>query len=170
DCDPSAVLSCCLICESVFANAGSSVRSTPNLIISSGANSAICALASSPAAPSPTMSIGAPSSIAACAAAYWSASAGPATISCELLGSFFPASAGKKYCAALLPEASASESDLGESTAKLGAFELFCDAEYCESPEFSSELKTLQEATIKAAATVATTARPRRRTCRCPAG
>src|SRR5699024_1395521 len=139
-------------------------------MISSGANSAICALASSPAAPLPTMSIGAPSSIAACAAAYWSASAGPATTSCELDGSFFPASAGKKYCAALLPEASASDSDVGEATAKLGAFVLFCDAEFCESPEFSSELKTLQEATIKAAATVATTARPRRRNCRCPAG
>src|SRR5699024_12650495 len=85
---------------------------------------------------------------------------------CVLLGSFFPASAGKKYWAVFLPEASASESDVGESTAKLGAFELFCDAECCESPEFCSELKTLQEATIKAAATVATTARPRRRSCR----
>src|SRR5699024_12287713 len=112
----------------------------------------------------------APYSSSRCAPAHWSPSAGPATRSCVLLGSFFPASAGKKCCAAFGPEASASESDLGESTAKLGAFELFCDAEFCESPEFSSELKTLQEATIKAAATVATTARPRRRNCRCPAG
>src|SRR5699024_8221196 len=109
-------------------------------------------------------------SMAAPAAADWSAAAGQAAISCLLPGAFFPGSAGDKYCAVFLPEVSASQSDVGESTAKLCAFELFCDAEFCESPEFSSELKTLQEATIKAAATVATTARPRRRNCRCPAG
>ena len=157
----SSLSSGSLIFASDSASAGSSFKSIPYCTISSGANSRIWAFAFSPVSPSPIMSIGAPDSTAACAAAYWSASSAPATTNCLLVGSLSPASAGKKYCAALNPDGSASDKEVGASTAKLGALELSSEDALLLVPSlFSPEVKTLQDATIKAADTVATAMRP----------